>query len=159
MRIILLTACLSFCLGAHAADSSLANFICDPVTDAGERTQCIERASVATRHETSKISEGLPLAVHDLADWVVGCLLRVRLAHRPLYLSGRETARMDLSRNPSRVVGSSSLIRAALWTSCLLGPPLFQVCTELPGGHCATVSASVQRMTPSDSNKTMEPTR
>lgn len=60
MRVILLIACLSFCFSAYAADSSLASFICDSVTDAGERAQCIERAAVATRHETSKISDGSP---------------------------------------------------------------------------------------------------
>lgn len=73
MRIILLIACLSFCFSAYAADSSLASFICDSVTDAGERAQCIERAAVATRHETSKISDGSPWLsmIWPVGWWVV----------------------------------------------------------------------------------------
>nr|WP_298722110.1 hypothetical protein [uncultured Steroidobacter sp.] len=87
MRIILLVACISFCFLAHAADSPIANFICDPVTDAGERAQCIERASVATRHETTKISEGLPWfsMIWPTGWWIVYYgfgLLIARYIHR-----------------------------------------------------------------------------
>lgn len=73
MRTVLLILCLSLCFGAHAADSSLASFICDPVTDAADRAQCIERAVVVTRHEQGKISEGLPWfsMVWPLGWWVV----------------------------------------------------------------------------------------
>jgi hypothetical protein len=60
MRVVLFIMCLAMSLAAHAADSSLANFICDPVTNAADRAQCIERAAVVTRHDTAKISEGLP---------------------------------------------------------------------------------------------------
>jgi hypothetical protein len=60
MRIVLFVMCLTTCLAAYAADSSLANFICDPVTNAADRAQCIERAAVVTRHDTAKTSEGLP---------------------------------------------------------------------------------------------------
>jgi len=73
MRTILLIICLSLCLGAHAANSSLANFICDPITDVADRTQCIERASVVTRHEMGNISEGLPWLsmVWPVGWWVI----------------------------------------------------------------------------------------
>ncbi len=60
MRTILLIMCLVLGFRADAADSSLADFICDPVTDAADREQCVERASVVTRHDTDKISEGYP---------------------------------------------------------------------------------------------------
>lgn len=60
MRTLLVILCLALCFTADAADSSLANFICDPVTNTADREQCVERASVVTRHDTSKISEGLP---------------------------------------------------------------------------------------------------
>src|SRR4030095_11561927 len=73
MRTILLIMCLTFCLGAQAADSSLANFICDPVTSAADRAQCIERASVVTRHEAEKVSEGFPwLSMVWPIGWGVG---------------------------------------------------------------------------------------
>ena len=73
MRFILLVMCLAFCSGAHAADSSLANFICDPVTNAADRAQCIERAAVVTRHEPGKISEGVPWfsMIWPVGWWVV----------------------------------------------------------------------------------------
>lgn len=58
MRAILLIVCLSLGLAAHAADSSVANFICDPVTNADDHAQCIERAKVVTRNDGVKISEG-----------------------------------------------------------------------------------------------------
>lgn len=74
MRTILLIMFLSFCSGAQAAsDSSLANFICDPVTDAADRAQCLERASVVTRHEAGRTSERSPWLsmVWPLGWWVV----------------------------------------------------------------------------------------
>lgn len=73
MRTILLIIGLSLCLGANAAGSSLANFICDPVTDVADRAQCIERASVVTRHEAGKISEGFPWLsmVWPVGWWIV----------------------------------------------------------------------------------------
>jgi hypothetical protein len=73
MRTILLIMGLCLCLQAHGADSSLANFICDPVTDVADRAQCIERASVVTRHETGKISQGFPWGsvVWPFGWWVV----------------------------------------------------------------------------------------
>jgi hypothetical protein len=72
MRTILLILCLSLCVRAHAADTSLANFICDPVADVGDRARCIERASVVTRHETGKISQAPWLSmVWPLGWWVI----------------------------------------------------------------------------------------
>jgi hypothetical protein len=73
MRIILLIISLSFGMTAYAADSSLANFICDPVTNVDDRAQCIERASVVTRHDASKTSAGLPWLsmVWPLGWWIV----------------------------------------------------------------------------------------
>lgn len=73
MRNVLLIICLSLCSSAHAADSSLANFICDPVTDVADRAQCIERAVVVTRHDTDKISEGFPWLsmVWPVGWWIV----------------------------------------------------------------------------------------
>ena len=57
-RIALLITCLLISLSARAADASFADFICNPVTNAEERAQCLERASVVTRNESSKISQG-----------------------------------------------------------------------------------------------------
>jgi hypothetical protein len=73
MRTLLLIMCLSLCLEARAADSSLANFICDPVTNAADRAQCIERAAVVTRHDTGKTSERYPWVsiIWPLGWWVV----------------------------------------------------------------------------------------
>lgn len=73
MRTILLIMCLWFCFRADAADSSLANFICDPVTDAADREQCIERASVVTRNETGKTSHELPWVsmIWPVGWWIV----------------------------------------------------------------------------------------
>jgi hypothetical protein len=73
MRNILLIICLSLCSSAYAADSSLANFICDPVTNIADRAQCIERAAVVTRHDTEKISEGSPWLsmVWPVGWWIV----------------------------------------------------------------------------------------
>jgi hypothetical protein len=70
---ILLIMCLSLSPGAHAADSSLANFICDSVTDVAARAQCVERASVVTRHEAGKVAEGIPWLsmVWPVGWWVV----------------------------------------------------------------------------------------
>lgn len=73
MRIILLTICLSLCLTVHAADSSVASFICDPVADVEDRAQCIERASVVTRNDVRKVSDGFPglSLVWPLGWWIV----------------------------------------------------------------------------------------
>lgn len=102
MRIVLLIACLSFSFGAHAADASLANFICDPVTEVGERAQCIERASVATRHEPSKISEGFPWLsmIWPVGWWVVYYAFGL-LMGRYIYRDAREREWIFLGIRPA----------------------------------------------------------
>lgn len=73
IRIVLLIMCLALCPQLHAADSSLASFICEPVTNVDDRAQCIERAAVVTRHETTKVSEGSPWLsmIWPFGWWVV----------------------------------------------------------------------------------------
>lgn len=60
MRAFLVILCLSFSAGADAAGSSLANFICEPVTVVADREQCAERASVVLREDKEEIPKGFP---------------------------------------------------------------------------------------------------
>ncbi len=58
MRAIIVVACLWLPLCVQAADSSVAGFICDVVTNGEERALCVERASVVTRQDRTTIHEG-----------------------------------------------------------------------------------------------------
>ncbi len=58
MRALIVIACLWLPLCVQAAESSVAGFICDVVTDREERAQCMERASVVTRQDRTIVHEG-----------------------------------------------------------------------------------------------------
>jgi hypothetical protein len=114
MRIVLLIAWMSFSLAADAADSSIAEFICDPVTDTGQRGQCMERASIATRHDTVKVSEGLPWfsMIWPVGWWVVYYAFGL-LIGRYIYRDAKEREWLFLG------------IRPVWWTVLALFEPPF----------------------------------
>lgn len=73
MKFIILGVFLCLPLCAQAADSSIASFICEVVTDDREQAQCLERASAVTKG-SSTTDEGAPVWFSPLLSlvwWIV----------------------------------------------------------------------------------------
>ena len=100
MRLIALVACTLVNCGALAADSSLADFICDPVTKASERAQCVERAAVIVRGDKSEMSEGIPWTSIVWPSWWVVYYAFGLLIGRYIYRDARAREWLFLGVRP-----------------------------------------------------------